>query len=148
MKNRKDGDVVAIKATRYVSYTPPLSGFIELNVDAIYMGDDNHIGYGGVLRDTISTCIVGFSKFVGKGSVLLAELLGIRDGLILAWENKFRNIVRHSDSLMAVELSKRVPIGPEFNPATAIGPLNRPEAKRNSCPPLFPRQLEAKKLEN
>ncbi|KAK7317508.1 hypothetical protein RJT34_01806 [Clitoria ternatea] len=34
------------------------------------------------------------------------------------------------------EQSMRVPIGPEFNPATAIGALNRPEVfiGKTSCP--------------
>ncbi|KAJ1403136.1 Small-subunit processome, Utp14 [Sesbania bispinosa] len=30
------------------------------------------------------------------------------------------------------EQSMRVPIGPEFNPATAIGPLNRPEVLKRA----------------
>ncbi|CAL0322837.1 unnamed protein product [Lupinus luteus] len=76
-------------------------------MDESHMSENQHIGFGGVIRDEANIWLSGFSKFLGKGLVLLSALLGMY-GLLLAWEEGYRNIMCHSDSLMDVSLLSSV----------------------------------------
>lgn len=57
------------------------------------------IGAGDLLRSSSGDWIAGFSSCEGVGDIFLAELLAIKQGLLLAWNMNFRKIICESDSL-------------------------------------------------
>lgn len=66
---------------------------------------NNDLGVGGCLRDDLGRWILGYSKYIGNGSVLQAELLAIFVGLDLAYQaNMNSKIEVETDSSQAVKL--------------------------------------------
>ena len=78
-------------------------GWLKLNLDAAYK-DKGNIATGGVLRDWTSHWVQGYHRKLRIGSVVLVELLGILDGLKLAWEFGYRQVWIEIDSTEALEL--------------------------------------------
>ncbi|KAF7824308.1 hypothetical protein G2W53_022452 [Senna tora] len=85
-------------------WSPPDTGWCKINVDGSFNEDSNNITCGGVIRDHEGKWIRGFSKKLGKGCILLAEICGILEGLLLAWSNNLKQIIVESDSVQAVNL--------------------------------------------
>ncbi|XP_019420679.1 PREDICTED: uncharacterized protein LOC109330862 [Lupinus angustifolius] len=54
-------EATTTKSIHYVSWAPPPSGFIKLNVDGSCMGEGHLISFKGVLRDTTGVWLLGFS---------------------------------------------------------------------------------------
>ncbi|MBA0748014.1 hypothetical protein Gogos_004870 [Gossypium gossypioides] len=65
-------------------YAPSIPGTcIYLNIDgAVQMNTGLYI-VGGVIRDKMGKWILGYNRFLRKSSVLIAELWGILDWLLL-----------------------------------------------------------------
>ncbi|XP_073120805.1 uncharacterized protein [Henckelia pumila] len=80
---------------------PPL--WLRLDVDAVYNIDSNNFAIGGLFRDTEGKIVVAFGKKIKKPqSVVYAELIAIREGLLLAKDRRFGLLQVYSDSLLAV----------------------------------------------
>lgn len=65
-----------------MEWKPAFRNTIKLYID----GSSNSnmaVGRGGVIRDHEAEWKGGFSKFVGRGSALLAEFLGLFEGIKL-----------------------------------------------------------------
>ena len=73
-----------------VCWTPPSLGFIKINSDGSSLGNPSVVGFGGILRRGNGDWIMGYSGHISKADNLCAELLGLRRGLILAWNIGFR----------------------------------------------------------
>ncbi|XP_057248366.1 uncharacterized protein LOC125499352 [Beta vulgaris subsp. vulgaris] len=63
--------------------------WVLVQVDASYTGAYNHSGLGGWLRNNQDIWLAGFQKKVYAVDVLMAELLGIIEGLALAKRGGF-----------------------------------------------------------
>ena len=87
-----------------VRWVPPSEGAIKLNVDGSSRGNPGRAGCGGLLRDENGNCIAGFVGYIGFAGSLLAELMAIRHGLLLAWQYGFRRVECESDCLKAVQI--------------------------------------------
>ncbi|KAK0586532.1 hypothetical protein LWI29_008529 [Acer saccharum] len=98
-----------------ISWSPPVSEWVKLNVDGSANLELNSIAAGGVVRDHRKLWQVGFAMKIGTGSVLEAELWGILEGLNLVWQRGFRRVIVESDSKIAVDLLN--------NPAPTLHPL-------------------------
>lgn len=61
------------------------------------------MGTGGLIRNSMGDWIIGFSSNEGLGTVLLAELLAVKNGLTLAWKEGMRSVLCESDSLEVVQ---------------------------------------------
>ncbi|KAK9024491.1 hypothetical protein V6N11_004651 [Hibiscus sabdariffa] len=85
----------------------PARDWVKVNVDASVDTKDNRTAIGGLIRDDSGGWLRGFYRFVGRCSVLLAELWAIYDGLRLAWETGFRQVVVDSDNMEAVSIVNR-----------------------------------------
>ncbi|KAE8654071.1 hypothetical protein F3Y22_tig00117056pilonHSYRG00801 [Hibiscus syriacus] len=57
-----------------------------------------------VLRDHLGNFIVGFSRHLGRTTVIQSELWGIFEGLRLAWRRGFRHLILQIDSSDAFEM--------------------------------------------
>ncbi|KAK8474679.1 hypothetical protein V6N11_013257 [Hibiscus sabdariffa] len=89
-----------------VSWSPPPSGTLQLNVDGAIMRNWWLGGVGGLLRNNEGKCLLSFSRHVGQVPPLLAEILAIKFGLELFFTSVWRkedNLIVESDSLKAVE---------------------------------------------
>ncbi|KAE8706463.1 hypothetical protein F3Y22_tig00110393pilonHSYRG00235 [Hibiscus syriacus] len=84
---------------------PPPPGFIKVNVDGATMNSWEGGGIGGLYRDQSGHCLATFSKVVGQGPPILAELLAIKQGILTFLDmevNKRNGLIEESDSRMAV----------------------------------------------
>ncbi|XP_057729031.1 uncharacterized protein LOC130944631 isoform X3 [Arachis stenosperma] len=86
-------------------FTP--EGFTKLNVEGSLCESHDRAGFGCLLKDDCGAWIVGISGFLGNVSILYAELIALKRGLILAWDWGIRMLLCHSDSLMVVSLVSR-----------------------------------------
>ncbi|KAL4385238.1 hypothetical protein GQ457_15G008200 [Hibiscus cannabinus] len=93
------------KSNASLAWSPPPLGFLKLNVDGACDRTSN-CGVGGVLRNHQGVILLEFSRNIGTGSSLLAEILAIKfavDYFINSeWSSKSRLIIE-SDSKVAVD---------------------------------------------
>ncbi|KAF7811879.1 putative ribonuclease H-like domain-containing protein [Senna tora] len=82
---------------------PPPFGWWKINLDGS-CSSSNNIAAGGLIRDSNGNWVMGFSKFLGGGTILYAELWAIVYGLDLAYSAGGSKIVVESDSLSAIAL--------------------------------------------
>ncbi|KAK8483501.1 hypothetical protein V6N11_065382 [Hibiscus sabdariffa] len=77
-------------------------GWVKLNVDAAVGAavgaTDDRASVGGVIRDANGEWMFGFSRFVGRCPVLLAELWAVLDGLRHAWAVNYRRVELETDN--------------------------------------------------
>ncbi|KAL6545491.1 hypothetical protein OROGR_009365 [Orobanche gracilis] len=78
-------------------WVPPKPGFIKLNVDGSFRDWAKCIGGGGVLRDEKGNCLMGFKSMEVGGNSFLAEVLALKEGLLLAWSNGFLDVICEMD---------------------------------------------------
>lgn len=98
VKHPKHGSFLTVR------WQPPPEGSLKLNVDGSFMPAISSMGTGGVLRNHQGNWVAGFSTFEGKGDILQAELLAVKNGLTLAWQLGFRKIHCETDCLEAIQL--------------------------------------------
>lgn len=55
----------------------------------------------------LGTWILGFSRFLGSCSSVMAELWGLVEGLKIAWSMGFKNVWMEMDSKVVVEMVRR-----------------------------------------
>ena len=75
-----------------------------IQVDASFLDAQNHAGIGGWIRDNEDTWISGFQKQVYVADVLMAELMGILEGIQLAKRNHLDHVLVCSDNLQATKM--------------------------------------------
>ncbi|KAL4385529.1 hypothetical protein GQ457_15G002390 [Hibiscus cannabinus] len=87
-----------------VRWKMPPSGWIKVNVDATVSTVDSSTGLGTAFRDDRGEWLFGSTRFIGRCSLLVAELWAIHEGLMHAWSRGYRRVELESDSLKAVRL--------------------------------------------
>ncbi|KAL4348355.1 hypothetical protein GQ457_17G006980 [Hibiscus cannabinus] len=75
-----------------------------VNADDAVSTVDGSAGIGVVFQDNEGRWLFGFARFVGRCTVLLAELWAIHDGLAQAWMCGHRCVKLESDNLEAVRI--------------------------------------------
>lgn len=96
-RNRKDDTRSLIP-----HWTPPPPDAVKLNMDGSYNPNSTDMSVGGLIRSNSGEWIVGLSAFEGSGDAFLAELIAVKKGLSLAWDEGHRRIWCESDSLDAI----------------------------------------------
>lgn len=92
------------RVTRWISCHPSREDCIVLNVDGSCIGNPGAAGMGGVIRNTNGDWLWGFTSYLGHQDNLFAELMAMNKGLLLAWDQGYRQVVCYSDSLLAIHL--------------------------------------------
>lgn len=59
-------------------------------MDGAFVQSSKKSTYGGVIRNYMGGCIIAFIAFIGDGSDLGTELLGIYNGLQVGWTRILR----------------------------------------------------------
>ncbi|KAF7803041.1 hypothetical protein G2W53_042152 [Senna tora] len=86
-------------------WVAPEVDWIKVNTDGSYYSEQNSMACGGVARDKDNNWIFGFSKRLGRGNALHAEIWGILQGLKIAWEKGYKKVIIESDSSLAIQLA-------------------------------------------
>ena len=91
-----------------IRWLPPPWPWCKLNTDGSCK-NAWEAGAGGVIRDSVGHWISGFGMRIGESSVLMAELWGLYQGLILAWDAGIKQVLVEVDSLCVTQMiSKQV----------------------------------------
>ncbi|KAJ1396220.1 Ribonuclease H domain [Sesbania bispinosa] len=91
---------------RYISWQAPPNHFIALDTDGSAIGNPGLAGYGGIFRDSLGHWITGYHGHIGFSDITKAKILGILQGLKIAWERKFQNLICYTDSMYSIRLIK------------------------------------------
>lgn len=102
--------------SRTSNWMPPPTDFVKLNTDGSVIGDN--AATGGLLRDAQGHWIAGFLMNIGLSTVHDSELWGLRQGLFLALNLDFKQIIVESDSLEVIK-ALRSPLHQNY-PAPAL----------------------------
>ena len=87
------------------TWSPPATKRWKLNTDASLTPDSDFGGIGGCIRDADGgVCLAFCSHIHNTSSVLAAELIAIREGIIVATRCGFTSCEIETDSLTAVKL--------------------------------------------
>lgn len=78
---------------------PPFEHQVALNIDGRSYGNSGRVGYGGLIRDHTGLWLLGFSGHVDFADILEAELLAILNGLMIAWNSRYRDVSCRSDCM-------------------------------------------------
>ncbi|CAL1397034.1 unnamed protein product [Linum trigynum] len=110
------------RTTVMVGWTPPIHGWVALNVDGASNGNPGAAGAGGVLRDGTGNWIAGFLANFGTATAILAELWAVFHGLDMAWKKGYRAVRLESDSQLAIQLinNRSDPVHPHATLLSAI----------------------------
>ena len=89
-----------------INWSFPPAGVIKLNTDGSFVASSNRAGYGGVFRDEKGEWMLGYYGFIGNNYVLNAEMWSIHQGLKIAKERNWNNLLVETDSEATVQLIK------------------------------------------
>ncbi|CAI9090938.1 OLC1v1025834C1 [Oldenlandia corymbosa var. corymbosa] len=89
-----------------ISWTAPPLGWFKLNTDGVYDPSTGEARAGGLIRDHRGNWVQGFTVNNGVITLIGAELWGLWQGLLLAWDKGIRRIQVETNSLEAVKLIK------------------------------------------
>jgi len=92
------------KLIRQVKWIPPLNNIIRANVGDSSVSNPGRSSFGGLMRNHNGEWMLGLSGFCGITSCLTTELYVIFHGLRIACDVGHMNIIRESDSRMALDL--------------------------------------------
>ncbi|XP_016168284.1 uncharacterized protein LOC107610797 [Arachis ipaensis] len=95
-------------------WVPPPVHSIKLNCDASCFAPLGYAGFGCIIRNPDGCWLKGFTGKVEVCSVLFAELYAIWRGLLLAWENGFREVIYKTDCLEALFLVNQRMLGKDI----------------------------------
>ncbi|KAE8724152.1 hypothetical protein F3Y22_tig00010865pilonHSYRG00038 [Hibiscus syriacus] len=80
-------------------WSPPPQGGCKINTDGAREGATGFASCGGVLHSWRGDWLFGFSRSIGIWSVMEAELWGVHEGLVHAWNSGERRVILEIDSL-------------------------------------------------
>ncbi|KAI3857682.1 hypothetical protein MKW98_028946, partial [Papaver atlanticum] len=86
-----------------VPWDCPPPNYVNLNTD----GATNHLGFagvGGVLRDDLGKFIAAYAQHIFRNNNNMAELRAIKEGLILAYNMRKKQLIVESDSTYVIIL--------------------------------------------
>lgn len=107
-----------LKQEVLVRWNFPDHGWWKLNVDCSHWTSDNSIDCDDVLRDATGSWLMGFSKKLGKGNSVLAEVWAIYQGLSLAWQFGIEKVIVEANSAIAINLVKEGCV--EVHPSSSL----------------------------
>ncbi|KAK9000846.1 hypothetical protein V6N11_081330 [Hibiscus sabdariffa] len=98
----------------------PPRGFLKLNVDGAMVSNGSKGGIGGIVRNNLGVCLVSFSRSIGPGPPVLAELEAILHGLKIVFSTrrfeKFRLVLECDCSVVMDWISNSSPCPSIFEP--------------------------------
>ena len=87
-----------------IRWEKPFAGWMKLNIDGSVFGSLGVAGCGGVIRDDYGQWISGFTKRIGITNSFIAELWGLREGLIMCCDLNISSLIVELDARAVVDL--------------------------------------------
>lgn len=87
-----------------MSWTPPLHGFVKLNMDASINVHSHRSAIGGLIQDHNSFCIGAFNTRIEFMSPLFVEIFAIKEGLEWTLSLSYNHIPIESNSSLTVQI--------------------------------------------
>ncbi|KAL2902360.1 hypothetical protein RDABS01_027442 [Bienertia sinuspersici] len=118
-----------LKQEAYIAWRFPLYGWVALNTDGAAKGTPGPAGGGGLLRDYTGSCLGAFSMNLGVCNAIRAELMALKQGLLLARLKSIKKLDIRVDSEACVKLlnTETEQHGPKSQLVRACVELNRKE---------------------
>ncbi|XP_009774155.1 uncharacterized protein LOC107768948 [Nicotiana tabacum] len=91
-----------------VYWQKPHVGWVKLNVDGCSKGNPSPAGGGGLIRDHHGILIEAFAEFYRDCSCNIAEAKAMMRGIKMCISKGFTNVIVESDSLILLNLIKRI----------------------------------------
>lgn len=92
------------RVTIPIRWLKPPMNWLKLNTDGVSLGNPGKAGGGGVIRDSASRWVKGFSRSIGLATSVMTECWTLRDGLHLASQLGIQNIVVELDAKTNVDI--------------------------------------------
>ena len=89
-----------------IRWEKPLAGWKKLNTDGSCVGRTGKAGCGGIIRDENGDWVAGFVRHIGLTNSFVAELWGLRDGLILCCDLNIPCVIVEVDAKVVVDVLK------------------------------------------
>jgi hypothetical protein len=96
-------------------WTPPEDSFIKLNFDGASKGNPRATGYGVIFQNHQGHILLINARILGHTMNNAAELWGLTKGLQLATEHNFTKLIVEGDSLVIINLFRRILNGADPN---------------------------------
>ncbi|GLU12562.1 hypothetical protein SLE2022_292280 [Rubroshorea leprosula] len=93
-----------LKESRWVKKQPPKDGFYKLNTYGSCSHASGLDSAGGLIRDSSGRWVHGFITNIGKANSFIAELRGLREGLLLCRSLSLGQLVVELDYMVAVQM--------------------------------------------
>ena len=90
------------KISRRLRWERPPTGWKKLNTDGSYLGGLDRAGCGGLVRDEQGEWVVGFTRHIGSTNSFIAELWGLREGLLLCCNLNIQSLIVEMDAQAVV----------------------------------------------
>lgn len=94
------------KIMRAIHWERPIAGWKKLNTDGSCLGGVDRAGCGGLVRNEQGQWVAGFSRHIGSTNSFIAELWGLREGLLLCCNLNIDSLVVEMDAQAVVEVFK------------------------------------------
>ena len=94
--------IVKLSISQVIKWMAPNEPFIKLNTDGSFLDNPGMAGAGGLLRDSSGSWISRFSLSMGITTNNMAELGAVHQGLMLAWDLRFKFIQLEIDSMIVL----------------------------------------------
>ena len=91
------------KVIKRICWERPPEGWAKLNTDGALCTHSGSAGCGGVVRDDRGEWVAGFSRRIGATNSFMAELWGLRDGLILCSNLHLPSLIIELDAKAIVD---------------------------------------------
>ena len=103
------------RAAQWIIWIPSAWPLCTLNTGRALKANEVSTA-GGVIRDFSGRWLSGFGMMIGSCSVMLAELWGLYQGILLAWNLGIRWLKIETDSLCATQMfAKQLVLTNEFS---------------------------------
>ncbi|KAL9453332.1 hypothetical protein AB3S75_009020 [Citrus x aurantiifolia] len=103
----------------FVGWQAPTWPWCKLNTDGSVRNSWD-AGAGGVIRDYAGNWISGFCMNIGECTVVMAELWGLYQGLLLAWETGIKWLMVEVDSLCVTQMISKHVVVPNVSYALVV----------------------------
>lgn len=96
--------VSGLQTAKLIDWTHTPEQIVKLNTDGASRANPGIDGAGGVIRDSMGRCLLGFQANLGVTSNLAAELHPLRLELLLPCDEGYRQVICEMDALVMLDL--------------------------------------------
>ncbi|KAM7503559.1 hypothetical protein LguiB_002463 [Lonicera macranthoides] len=101
-----EASISSISGNTLIHWKFPVAGTVKVNTDGSCLGNPGPAGIGGVARNDQGQWLAGFAGFIGKATILKAEIWPVREAMLLIKEKSWVGATVEVDSSNVIDLIK------------------------------------------